>query len=190
MLAPWTLLWGEALVYCNSRYFRVSTWVTHEPLVNSLWSNDARWRHNHGSTLATVMRCCPTTPSHYLNQCWLIIMMYCGIHVRTFEKYMLHISIHDMNLKIIRFFCKQTTTFQIKYSLYHHVKRRFNVIIPLELCHVFAQAGKYRCSFSRCLAEQIWSACSTNEFSWGCKFAKSVCVCPRWWISDMICVRN
>ena len=31
------------------------------------------WRHKSGSTLAQVMACCLTAPSHYLNQCWLII---------------------------------------------------------------------------------------------------------------------
>ena len=29
--------------------------------------------HNSQSTLAQVMACCLTAPSHYLNQCWLII---------------------------------------------------------------------------------------------------------------------
>ena len=42
-------------------------------LLNSLWPNDAIWRHISGSTLAQVMPCCLTAPSHYLNQCWLII---------------------------------------------------------------------------------------------------------------------
>ena len=41
--------------------------------VNSLWPNDAIWRHRTCSTLAQVMACCLTAPSHYLNQCWLII---------------------------------------------------------------------------------------------------------------------
>ena len=41
--------------------------------VNSLWPNDAIWRHRSGSTLAQVMACCLMAPSHYLNQCWLII---------------------------------------------------------------------------------------------------------------------
>ena len=41
--------------------------------VNSLRPNDAIWQHRSGSTLAQVMACCLTTPSHYLNQCWLII---------------------------------------------------------------------------------------------------------------------
>ena len=33
----------------------------------------AIWWHGSGSTLAQVMAWCLTAPSHYLNQCWLII---------------------------------------------------------------------------------------------------------------------
>ena len=40
---------------------------------NPLKPSDAIWRHRSGSTLAQVMACCRTAPSHYLNQCWLII---------------------------------------------------------------------------------------------------------------------
>ena len=40
---------------------------------NSLWPSDAIWRQRSGSPLAQVMACCLTAPSHYLNQCWLII---------------------------------------------------------------------------------------------------------------------
>ena len=40
---------------------------------NSLWPSDAIRRHRSGSTLAQVMACCLTAPSHYLNQCWLVI---------------------------------------------------------------------------------------------------------------------
>ena len=40
---------------------------------NSLWLRDAIWRQRSGSTLAQVMACCLTAPSHYLNQCWLVI---------------------------------------------------------------------------------------------------------------------
>ena len=42
-------------------------------LYNSLWHIDAIWRPRSGSTLAQVMVCCLTAPSHYLNQCWIII---------------------------------------------------------------------------------------------------------------------
>ena len=41
--------------------------------INSLRPSDAIWRHRSGSTLAQIMACCLTAPSHYLNQCWLII---------------------------------------------------------------------------------------------------------------------
>ena len=44
--------------------------------VNSLWPSacsDAIRRQETESTLAQVMACCLTAPSHYLNQCWLII---------------------------------------------------------------------------------------------------------------------
>ena len=42
---------------------------------SSVWRvpNDAICRQGSGSTLAQVMACCLTAPSHYLNQCWLII---------------------------------------------------------------------------------------------------------------------
>ena len=33
----------------------------------------AEWYHKSESTLAQVMACCLTAPSHYLNQCWLTI---------------------------------------------------------------------------------------------------------------------
>ena len=41
--------------------------------LNSLWPSNATWRHRSESTFAQLMTCCLMTPSHYLNQCWLII---------------------------------------------------------------------------------------------------------------------
>ena len=41
--------------------------LTHWGLVTAIW------QQRSGSTLAQVMACCLTAPSHYLNQCWLII---------------------------------------------------------------------------------------------------------------------
>ena len=41
--------------------------------VNSLGPSDAIWRCKSWSTLVQVMACCLMAPSHYLNQCWLII---------------------------------------------------------------------------------------------------------------------
>ena len=41
--------------------------------LNSLWPSDAIWHQISLSTLVQVMACCLTAPSHYLNQCWLIL---------------------------------------------------------------------------------------------------------------------
>ena len=59
-------------------------------LLNSLWQSDAIRRQGTEWILAQVMACCLTAPSHYLNQCWLIISKVTwhsseGIIMRTFE---------------------------------------------------------------------------------------------------------
>ena len=41
--------------------------------VNTLWHSDAIWLHRIESTLPQVLACCLTPPSHYLNQCWVVI---------------------------------------------------------------------------------------------------------------------
>ena len=41
---------------------------------DSLWPNDAIRQQGTESTLAQVMACCLTAPSHYLDKCWLIII--------------------------------------------------------------------------------------------------------------------
>ena len=40
---------------------------------NPLLPSDAICQHKSGSTLAQVMACCLMAPSHYLDQCWLVI---------------------------------------------------------------------------------------------------------------------
>ena len=44
-----------------------------QSLLCILWPSDAIWWYRSGSTLAQVMAYCPTTPNHYLDQCWLLI---------------------------------------------------------------------------------------------------------------------
>ena len=44
-----------------------------------LWFSDAIWRHRSGSTLAQVMACCLTEPSHYVNQAMLIDHQRCSV---------------------------------------------------------------------------------------------------------------
>ena len=65
-------LW-EALSY-GAKPYKV-------PVINSLRPGDTIW-HRTRSTLAQVMACCLTAPSHYLNQCWLIISK---VHWHSYE---------------------------------------------------------------------------------------------------------
>ena len=60
------LLWR----YCNVQY--IPSFLLKLRSFNSLRPSDAIWRQRTGSTLAQVMACCLTAPSHYLSQCWLI----------------------------------------------------------------------------------------------------------------------
>ena len=86
---PWLGVWK------TKQKMRVLSWLTHHDksfhpklyngcsylsmlglkwfYVNSLWPRDAIRQLRSGSTLIQVMACCLTAPSHYLNQCWLII---------------------------------------------------------------------------------------------------------------------
>ena len=45
----------------------------HPRLFNTLWPYDVVWRHGPVSTLVQAMACCLTTPSHYLDECLLLI---------------------------------------------------------------------------------------------------------------------
>ena len=49
---------------------------------NSLWSNNATWWHRSVLTLVQVIACYLMAPSHYLNQCWLGMWVFGGIHLR------------------------------------------------------------------------------------------------------------
>ena len=59
--------------------------------INSLGPSDTRWRQRTESTLAQVMACCLTAPSHYLSQCWLVVSkflwhLYDGTTLRKSEE--------------------------------------------------------------------------------------------------------
>ena len=56
----------------HNHTYRVTVTSLRDRWVNSLRLSDTIWRKRSGSTLAQVMACCLTAPSHYLNQCWLI----------------------------------------------------------------------------------------------------------------------
>ena len=48
-------------------------WVPSAICFNSLWPSETIWQQRSWSALAQVMAWCLMEPSHYLNQCWLII---------------------------------------------------------------------------------------------------------------------
>ena len=82
--APWSL-WRQCNVLLFYRVcFAAHYWLWNIPTtiiselyiyihLNSLGPSDAIWWQRSGSTLAQVMGGCLTAPSHYLNQCWLIV---------------------------------------------------------------------------------------------------------------------
>ena len=78
---PYLILTGELWdVYCGGNWRRYNSTALYVPDVlywdtdiNSLRPSDAVWRQWSWTTLAQVLACCLTEPSHYLNQCWLII---------------------------------------------------------------------------------------------------------------------
>ena len=58
----------QQALYYNGNIFSRHLWLFY-----SLWSGGAIWWIRTGSTLTQIMVCCLMAPSHYLNQCWLII---------------------------------------------------------------------------------------------------------------------
>ena len=69
-------------------------------LLNSLWPDDAIWRYGTRSTLDQVMACCLMAPSHYVNQCWLIISEVPLLHLRALSLDDVKIQINKIRLKI------------------------------------------------------------------------------------------
>ena len=69
-------IWNKMLIFFTDSMifrFRFSNKFSHRVFINTVWPSDVIWRHRSESTLAQVVACCLTAPSHYLNQCWLII---------------------------------------------------------------------------------------------------------------------
>ena len=80
-------------------FYRVNSSTCSDINIDLLWPSDGTWRQRFGSTLVQVMACCLTAPSHYLDQCWLIISS-CGFHLRAISHDMLKITIFEISLKI------------------------------------------------------------------------------------------
>ena len=68
--------------------------------VNSLRPSDIIWQHRSGTTLAQVMDCCLTAPSHNLNQCWLIVRS-SGIHLSAILQEIAQPTVTEISLKLL-----------------------------------------------------------------------------------------
>ena len=103
----WMALQKLLQSYCrlllNHGWFADGRYWVYALSFNSLWPRDAIWRHRPMSTLAHVMACCLTAPSHYMKHCWLIISQCCDIHPRATSYEVLKISIWGISLKITLF---------------------------------------------------------------------------------------
>ena len=82
-------MWGKIMIpmywlWLHGLYGLHGPWCPlSKKAVNSLWPSDAMCQHRSGSPLAQVMAWCLTAPSHYLNQCWLIIRQVSSLHLRA-----------------------------------------------------------------------------------------------------------
>ena len=77
----------QAIIWSNARillirtsgtnfseiFIKIDTFSFKKMHFNSLGPGDAIWQQRSGSPLAQVIAWCLTAPTHYLNQCWLII---------------------------------------------------------------------------------------------------------------------
>ena len=76
-------------------------WVntSHEFAMYSMWLSYAIWCYWSGSTLVQVMTCCLRAPSHFLNQCWLIINVFSGIQMTAIFQEVLVLSFCKIDVK-------------------------------------------------------------------------------------------
>ena len=63
---------GDSCQTCAIENWSAYTCTSAVSSFDTLWPSDAMWWHRTGSTLAQVMACCLTAPSHYLNKYWFI----------------------------------------------------------------------------------------------------------------------
>ena len=88
--------------------------------INSLWPSDIIWRQGSTSTLAPVTACCLMAPSHYLNQCWLVISNVLLIVSRFFLALSLPVRFHQsmVNSDMILYSVKEKINHVLMNALY------------------------------------------------------------------------
>ena len=112
--------------------------------INSLWPSDAIWCNRSGSTLVQVMACCLAAPSHYLNQCWLIInsVNTSSVHLGAIWQEALMNFIPDICFEYYTFGTfKMTTTSPSGQWYKFHIFLSYSLTLPLAHCGLVMHGG-------------------------------------------------
>ena len=162
--------------------------------INSLWPSDAIMWQGSRSTLFQVMACCLTAPSHYLNQCWLIItkVQWCSSGAISLE--ISQPSDTKINLKIIFliFYWNLPGANELKGHVgcvidvqvapSHHLPlntwRNNNVVITSKRHHFYVITSKWRC-FDVITTSLLRNVCWATTFK-----IQTDRVNPRWYAGD------
>ena len=90
-----------AVNFCQQSLFAQ---YTRKKIVELMWLSGATWRNKSGLTLAQVMACRLTAPSHYLHQCWHTINGVLWIHLRSISDKLLmnlHVKIWGAHILVV-----------------------------------------------------------------------------------------
>ena len=89
-------------LFSNKIYIKYSSNLIIDFLfINSLLPSGVIWHWRSWSTLVHVIAFCLTAASPYLNQCWLIIKVFCGIHLRATSQEVLMNIIHNLCFELM-----------------------------------------------------------------------------------------
>ena len=88
------------------------------------------WHHGSWSILVQVMACCLMVPSHYLNQCWLIV------NCTLWNKFYRNLNLANVICKMAAILFRPQCVEWI-YSINIMIMRRIKSIVILAISHVF-----------------------------------------------------
>ena len=144
--------------------------TNHRLFNNSLRPSDTMQRDSSESTMAQVMACCLTAPSHYLNQCWLLISDFLWqVHPRVIFGRVPKLLFCKMSLKTILLRLLSCLPGAKELNDYLATQGRGHLQTqwwPIRWWHVGMVSACDRCR----LINQILA------LSWVCEFAKSTSV--------------
>ena len=146
---------------------------------NSLWPIDAIWRQRSRSTLVQVMDWCLTAQSHYLNQCWLIIIVSNDAHLRAISLEMSQPSVTKISVKIIflRFYWNLPGANELNDSILWHKPESSNPLTyhspRIHFSHCYFMKTKFKLiyfmSSKGIPVHSLLNWCHRNFVQWLCE---------------------